>query len=65
MKNISKMFISNEKMYLGYNDSEGLVSMIRTPNNTFPFYWYEKKKGHAPFSREGTTKFNNKKVKKE
>lgn len=40
----------------GYKKSEALVSMIRTPNNTFPLYWrncsFEKgKKWNAPFPR--------------
>jgi len=41
---------------LGHNRSEALVSMIRTPNNTFPVYWYERnngEKGRAPFPRKG------------
>jgi hypothetical protein len=32
----------------GYSKSEALVSMIRTPNNTFPAYWWNR-------TREGTT----------
>lgn len=38
---------------LGYNDSESLVSMYRTPNNTFPIFWAKirKKNGEGPFSR--------------
>lgn len=42
-------------MYLGYKESEGLVTMIKTPNNTLPFYWYEGKRDGkfmmAPFPR--------------
>lgn len=41
------------KYQFGYSHSEALVKMIRTPNNTFPIYWY--KKGNinafAPFPR--------------
>lgn len=40
---------------LGYGNSEGLVTMTRTPNNTFPVYWTTKKvRGrlwNAPFPR--------------
>ena len=46
---------ANKELYLGYKESEGLVTMIKTPNNTFPFYWFEKKKEGkhttAPFPR--------------
>lgn len=38
---------------LGYNGSESLVSMYRTPNNTFSIFWakIKKKNGEGPFSR--------------
>ncbi|MGG3206160.1 phosphoribosyltransferase-like protein [Brevibacillus brevis] len=36
---------------LGYGKSEALVAMARTPNNTFPIYWYENGKNIAPFPR--------------
>lgn len=40
---------------LGYNKSEALVSMHRTPNNTFPIFWMSYRKGgkvyKAPFLR--------------
>lgn len=55
MKNISKRIKAKKELYLGYKESEGLVSMIKTPNNTFPFYWYEGKRDGklcvAPFAR--------------
>lgn len=56
MKNISKQIkVKDHNLYLGYNESEALVTMIKTPNNTLPFYWYEgKKNGNimlAPFAR--------------
>ncbi len=36
----------------GYKQSEALVSMERTPNNTFPIFWYEGKNINiAPFPR--------------
>ena len=47
------------KWQLGHNSSEALVSMVRTPNNTFPVYWYEEdkgKKGRAPFPRKGNVR---------
>lgn len=56
MKRISKKIkVKDKDLYLGYKESEGLVSMIKTPNNTFPFYWYEGKRDDkltvAPFAR--------------
>lgn len=41
----------------GYKESEALVALIRTPNNTFPIYWYSAKIGGgkqwmAPFPRD-------------
>jgi len=35
--------------HFGYMQSEGLVSMLRCPNNTFPIYWLLK--GVAPYER--------------
>lgn len=36
----------------GYRRSESLVSMMRTPNNTFPIFWLKNKKNEfAPFPR--------------
>lgn len=38
---------------LGYNKSEALISLIRTPNNTFPVFWKTKTKSKpAPFPRD-------------
>lgn len=34
---------------LGYKQSEGLISMERCPNNTFPIYWL--RKNDAPYER--------------
>ncbi len=52
MKSIGKCIHANKKYYLGYNDSESLVAMIKTPNNTFPVYWHEQEnKTLAPFVR--------------
>lgn len=58
MKRISKKIKINDKnLSLGYKESEGLVSMIKTPNNTFPFYWHEYIRNgratFAPFARRG------------
>lgn len=37
---------------LGYEKSEALVSIMnKSPNNTFPIFWYETKKMIAPFKR--------------
>lgn len=33
----------SKKNRLGYKKSQALVSMIRTPNNTLPIYWWSKK----------------------
>ena len=44
-------------MQLGYANTESLVAMIKTPNNTFPVYWYEhKKNSYAPFVRKENVK---------
>lgn len=51
MVKISKDYINNKEYYLGYGNSEALVTMNRTPNNTFPFYWKDSKTSFAPFSR--------------
>ena len=46
----SKKFL--KKYSLGYGKSEALVSfMNKTPNNTFPFYWFETETKIAPFPR--------------
>ena len=38
---------------LGYAQSEALISLIRTPNNTFPVFWKKKNKSSpAPFLRD-------------
>ncbi len=60
MESIEEIFEQDEKFDIkykfGYKRSESLVSMIRTPNNTFPLYWYNArlingKKWNAPFPR--------------
>ena len=54
MLEIEKLIPKN-RFSLGYNKSEALITLMRTPNNTFPIFWKEHKKcGEnfaAPFSR--------------
>ncbi len=51
MNSISNKIGSKEEVYLGYERSEALISLARTPNNTFPVYWFKKKNKHPPFPR--------------
>lgn len=52
MKELESKIKVSLKYKFGYNGSEALVKMIRTPNNTFPIYWLRNKKNkHAPFPR--------------
>ena len=55
MQKIEKDLKVGEKSRFGYGQSEALVTMCRTPNNTFPVFWYEPKLGIkkklAPFPR--------------
>lgn len=51
MRNIEKRIFSNIHEYsLGYNESESLIALLRTPDNTFPIFWntYKKKIKHNP-----------------
>lgn len=50
LEKISKK-LGNKDEPLGYAGTGGLVSMVRTPNNTIPFYWVDKKGRIAPFPR--------------
>ena len=54
MKEIEKL-LPSKKYSFGYGKSEGLITLYRTPNNTFPIFWqdYEKneQKFKAPFPR--------------
>jgi hypothetical protein len=56
MTSIEKLIRVKEDFRLGYKASEALVTISRTPNNTFPVYWLEKKtqgkKFIAPFPRD-------------
>lgn len=52
MRKIGRTIQAQRNIRLGYSASEALVTMIKTPNNTFPFYWYEKDANAiAPFPR--------------
>lgn len=52
MKNIEESIEVSDKYKFGYNGSEALVRMMRTPNNTFPIYWLRNKENKfAPFPR--------------
>jgi hypothetical protein len=54
MKDIERL-IPVRHFSFGYNQSEALITLIRTPDNTFPIFWKEHKKNNeifeAPFSR--------------
>lgn len=39
---IEKRYGIPEELYFGYGKSEGLIKLIRPPNNTFPIFWHEK-----------------------
>jgi hypoxanthine phosphoribosyltransferase len=41
MQSIEKFLNPPPDFRFGYNRSEALVAMQRTPNNTFPVFWYE------------------------
>lgn len=42
LRRIEKRMNVSRDYRLGYNNSQSLVSMIRTPNNTLPIYWWKK-----------------------
>ena len=45
MKQIEKKLFLNIKKYsLGFNQSESLITLLRTPDTTFPIFWHEYKK---------------------
>lgn len=48
LNSIEEKFRIDENFSLGFNHSANLVSLIRTPNNTLPIFWYKTK---APFER--------------
>lgn len=53
MEGIEKRLNVNQKNRFGFNQSEAMISLIRTPNNTFPVYWFDKSYHpyKAPFPR--------------
>ena len=53
MKSIEDQIRIDEVFRFGYHSSEALVKMMRTPNNTFPIYWFHKRNRnkYAPFPR--------------
>lgn len=54
MRNIEKRIKLKKDHDFGYKESEALISLIRTPNNTFPVFWREKYpfRHRAPFPRK-------------
>lgn len=54
MKQIEKM-LPTKKFNFGYGKSEALITLYRTPNNTFPIFWIDhikdEEKFMAPFPR--------------
>jgi hypothetical protein len=51
MRSIEKKIKVHKNESLGFKESEALLTLIRTPNNTFPVFWKEKKGRIAPFPR--------------
>lgn len=43
MREIEKQLNVQERYSFGYGSSEALVSLARTPNNTFPVFWFKDK----------------------
>ena len=58
MLEIEKLIPGGNLFSLGYNNCEALITIARTPDNTFPIFWMKhrigKEKFDAPFSREET-----------
>lgn len=56
MKSIEDLIRVKDEFRFGYRGSEALITLDRTPNNTFPVYWLEKKiqgkRFVAPFPRD-------------
>lgn len=53
MREISQRLNVKDELKLGYKDCEGLITMLqKTPNNTFPVYWFESGNRVAPFPRK-------------
>ncbi|NVK09828.1 MAG: hypothetical protein HWD89_12320 [Tenacibaculum sp.] len=55
MEEIEQLIPGGNNFSFGYEQSEALVTMIRTPDNTFPIFWKEHRKNgqkyKAPFPR--------------
>lgn len=55
MEEIEKLIPGGRLFSFGYEQSEALVTLIRTPDNTFPIFWKEHRKNgekyKAPFPR--------------
>jgi hypothetical protein len=58
MLEIENLIPGGKNFSLGYNNCEALITLARTPDNTFPVFWMKhrigKKYFDAPFSREET-----------
>lgn len=55
MVKLENKLISGRNFSLGYEQSEGLITLMRTPDNTFPIFWHQYKKSigfNPPFPRE-------------
>ncbi len=53
--------IEKKDLSLGYEKSEALVCLTnRSPNNTFPIFWYETNTKMSPFPRERIFKRSSK-----
>ena len=53
LNEIEKKLNVNEEFSFGFNKSANLISLIRTPNNTLPIFWYKNAShvANAPFER--------------
>ena len=58
MIELEKMIPGGSHFSFGYNGTEALITLARTPDNTFPIFWMQyrigKVKFDAPFSRDET-----------
>lgn len=55
MREIERNVPGSKSFSLGYNETEALITMMRTPDNTFPIFWKKFRKDgklfEAPFAR--------------
>lgn len=53
LRNIENLLNIDKEFSFGYNQSANLISLIRTPNNTLPLFWYKNasRDTNAPFER--------------